>query len=103
MLASLFVVGVSTGAGVVIWGTLLQRLVPTEMIGRVASFDFFVPIAFMLASIAIADPPSLIVPAKMIFIVAGIFRRSSPWVPSPPAGCVTPSYCSPYLNRRSVR
>lgn len=72
MLAALFVVGAATGAGVVIWGTLLQRLVPLDMIGRVASLDFFVSIAFMPVSIAIAGPLSLIVPIPMIFIIAGI-------------------------------
>ena len=55
----------------VIWGTLLQRLVPPEMIGRVASLDFFVSIAFMPVSIAIAGPLSLIVPIPAIFTVAG--------------------------------
>jgi DHA3 family tetracycline resistance protein-like MFS transporter len=72
MLASLFVVGAATGAGVVIWGTLLQRLVPPEMIGRVASLDFFVSIAFMPVSIAIAGPLSLIVPIPAIFVAAGL-------------------------------
>lgn len=72
MLATLFAVGAATGAGVVIWGTLLQRLVPPEMIGRVASLDFFVSIAFMPVSIAIAGPLSLIVPIPAIFIVAGV-------------------------------
>lgn len=56
----------------VIWGTLLQRMVPLEMIGRVASLDFFVSIAFMPVSIAIAGPISLIVPTELIFIVAGL-------------------------------
>ena len=72
MLAALFVVGAATGAGVVIWGTLLQRLVPIEMIGRVASLDFFVSIAFMPVSIAIAGPLSLLVPIPVIFIIAGV-------------------------------
>ena len=49
----LFVFGVGDGVGMVIWGTLLQRLVPLDMIGRVASLDFFVSIAFMPVSIAI--------------------------------------------------
>lgn len=71
MLAALFVVGALTGAGVVIWGTLLQRLVPLDMIGRVASLDFFVSIAFMPVSIAIAGPLSLLVPIPMIFVIAG--------------------------------
>ncbi|PPF41135.1 MFS transporter [Rathayibacter sp. AY1A3] len=72
MLAALFVVGATTGAGVVIWGTLLQRLVPMDMIGRVASLDFFVSIAFLPVSITIAGPLSLIVPTETIFIVAGL-------------------------------
>lgn len=72
MLAALFIVGATTGAGVVIWGTLLQRLVPQDMIGRVASLDFFVSIAFLPVSIAIAGPLSLIVPSETIFVVAGL-------------------------------
>ncbi|MCF7552264.1 MFS transporter [Pseudonocardia sp. WMMC193] len=72
MLAALFVVGAATGACVVIWGTLLQRLVPPEMIGRVASLDFFVSIAFMPVSIAVAGPLSLIVPIEVIFVAAGV-------------------------------
>ena len=72
MLVALFIVGAATGAGVVIWGTLLQRLVPPAMIGRVASLDFFVSIAFMPVSIAIAGPLSLVVPIPIIFIVAGL-------------------------------
>ena len=72
MLSALFIVGAATGAGVVIWGTLLQRLVPLDMIGRVASLDFFVSIAFMPVSIAIAGPLSLLVPIPVIFVIAGI-------------------------------
>lgn len=72
MLSALFIVGAATGAGVVIWGTLLQRLVPLDMIGRVASLDFFVSIAFMPVSIAIAGPLSLLLPIPVIFIIAGI-------------------------------
>lgn len=71
MLSALFIVGAATGAGVVIWGTLLQRLVPLDMIGRVASLDFFVSIAFMPVSIAIAGPLSLLVPIPVIFVIAG--------------------------------
>lgn len=72
MLGALFLVGATTGAGVVVWGTLLQRLVPLDMIGRVASLDFFVSIAFMPVSIAIAGPLSLLVPIPTIFVIAGV-------------------------------
>jgi len=39
----------------VIWGTLLQRRVPAAMLGRVSSLDFFVSLALMPVSMAIAS------------------------------------------------
>jgi DHA3 family tetracycline resistance protein-like MFS transporter len=67
-----FVVGVTDGAGMVIWGTLLQRRVPTAMLGRVSSLDFFVSLAFMPVSFAIVGPLSKVVSMEVIFIVAGV-------------------------------
>lgn len=72
MAVATFVVGVTDGAGMVIWGTLLQRRVPTEMLGRVSSLDFFVSLAFMPLSFAIVGPLSKVVPMQTIFLVAGI-------------------------------
>jgi len=72
MLIALFVVGVAAGAGMVIWGTLLQRRVPPAMLGRVSSLDFFVSLAFMPLSMAVAGPLSKVVPVDLIFAVAGI-------------------------------
>jgi DHA3 family tetracycline resistance protein-like MFS transporter len=72
MAAASFIVGVTDGAGMVIWGTLLQRRVPTEMLGRVSSLDFFVSLAFMPVSFAIVGPLSKVVSMQTIFLVAGI-------------------------------
>ena len=72
MLIALYVVGVADGAGMVIWGTLLQRRVPPAMLGRVSSLDFFVSLAFMPLSMAVAGPLSKVVPVDLIFAVAGI-------------------------------
>ncbi|WP_437438120.1 tetracycline efflux MFS transporter Tet(V) [Mycolicibacterium rhodesiae] len=72
MALATFVVGVTDGAGMVIWGTLLQRRVPTEMLGRVSSLDFFVSLAFMPVSFAIVGPLSKVVSMQAIFLVAGI-------------------------------
>ena len=72
MVLALFVVGVADGAGMVIWGTLLQRRVPAAMLGRVSSLDFFVSLAFMPVSMAVAGPLSKVVPVELIFAVAGI-------------------------------
>ncbi|WP_328359829.1 tetracycline efflux MFS transporter Tet(V) [Mycobacterium sp. NBC_00419] len=72
MVIALFTVGVADGVGMVIWGTLLQRRVPPEMLGRVSSLDFFVSLAFMPVSMAVAGPLSKVVPVEYIFAAAGI-------------------------------
>jgi DHA3 family tetracycline resistance protein-like MFS transporter len=72
MAVATFVIGVTDGAGMVIWGTLLQRRVPREMLGRVSSLDFFVSLAFMPVSFAIVGPLSKVVSMETIFLVAGI-------------------------------
>lgn len=72
MVVALFVVGLTDGAGMVIWGTLLQRRVPPAMLGRVSSLDFFVSLAFMPVSMAVAGPLSKVVPVQLIFTVTGI-------------------------------
>ncbi len=71
MALALFVVGLASGAGMVIWGTLLQRRVPPQMLGRVASLDFFVSLSFMPLSMAVAGPLSKVVPVQVIFAAAG--------------------------------
>ena len=71
MAAATFVIGVTDGAGMVIWGTLLQRRVPPEMLGRVSSLDFFVSLAFMPVSFAIVGPLSKVVSMETIFLAAG--------------------------------
>ncbi|MFF0903616.1 UNVERIFIED_CONTAM: MFS transporter [Kocuria sp. CPCC 205316] len=60
-------VGAGDGAGMVLWGTLLQRRVPRHMLGRVSSLDFFVSIALMPVSMAVAGPVAQVVPLPVIF------------------------------------
>lgn len=71
MAAATFIIGVTDGAGMVIWGTLLQRRVPREMLGRVSSLDFFVSLVFMPVSFAVVGPLSKVVSMQTIFLVAG--------------------------------
>lgn len=56
MVAATFTVGFAFESGTVIWGTLLQRRVPSRLLGRVSSVDLFVSIALMPASMALAGP-----------------------------------------------
>src|SRR6476619_4790584 len=72
VMMTMWSVGFTDGAGMVIWGTLLQRRVPTEMLGRVSSLDFFVSLAFMPVSFAIVGPLSKVVSMQTIFLVAGV-------------------------------
>lgn len=72
MAVATFVIGFTDGAGMVIWGTLLLRRVPTAMLGRVSSLDFFVSLSFMPVSFAIVGPLSKVVSMQTIFLVAGL-------------------------------
>lgn len=69
--AALFVFGATGGVGMVIWGTLLQRRVPPHLLGRVSSLDFFVSLALMPVSMALAGPAAEALPLWLIFLVAG--------------------------------
>ena len=68
----LVVVGITGGLGQVIWGTLLQRRVPPHMLGRVSSLDFFVSLALMPVSMALAGPLASVMPIWAIFVIAGV-------------------------------
>jgi MFS family permease len=72
MAAASFVVGVTDAAATVIWGTLLQRRVPTRLLGRVSSLDFFVSLAFMPVSMAVAGPVGEAVGIPLVFLVVGV-------------------------------
>ena len=72
LLVSCFLIGFGFSYGNVIWGTLLQRRVPRHMLGRVSSLDFFVSLALMPLSMALAGPLSEVLPLQTIFIAAGI-------------------------------
>ncbi len=72
MVLALFLVGVTFSAGSVIWGTLLQRRVPPEMLGRVSSLDFFVSSALMPVSMAVAGPVGEAIGLGPAFLIAGV-------------------------------
>jgi MFS family permease len=69
--AALFIFGATGSVGMVLWGTLLQRRVPPHLLGRVSSLDFFVSLALMPVSMALAGPAAEVLPIWLIFLVAG--------------------------------
>lgn len=70
VLVALFVVGTLSAAANVIWGTLLQRRVPPALLGRVSSLDFFVSLALMPLSMALAGPVGEAIGFKATFAIA---------------------------------
>jgi MFS family permease len=70
MAVATFLVGASYAAATVIWGTLLQRRVPAHLLGRVSSLDFFVSLAFMPVSMAVAGPVGEAIGVPLTFVVA---------------------------------
>lgn len=72
VVAAAFVLGAFFAAPMVLWGTLLQRRVPPALLGRVASLDFFVSIALMPVSMAVAGPVSSAIGLRATFLIAGI-------------------------------
>ena len=72
MLVAGAVMGATFQAGMVIWGTLLQRRVPPALLGRIASLDFFVSLSFMPLSMALAGPVSELIGLTPTFLLAGL-------------------------------
>ena len=66
------VMGAVFQAGMVIWGTLLQRRVPPALLGRVSSLDFFVSLSFMPLSMALAGTVSEVIGLTTTFLLAGL-------------------------------
>jgi MFS family permease len=72
MVIALFICGFIFSGAQVLWGTLLQRRVPHALLGRVSSLDFFVSLALMPVSMAIAGPLGEAVGIAPAFLFAGL-------------------------------
>ncbi|TCK20353.1 MFS transporter [Pseudonocardia endophytica] len=72
MAAAAFVVGLTNAGAGVVWGTLLQRRVPEHLLGRVSSLDFFVSLALMPVSMALAGPAGVAIGIPATFLVAAV-------------------------------
>ncbi|WP_394552624.1 MFS transporter [Agromyces sp. MMS24-JH15] len=70
MAVASFTVGLLFDGAQVLWGTLLQRRVPPAMLGRVSSLDFFVSLALMPVSMAVAGPVGEVIGIAPAFFIA---------------------------------
>jgi hypothetical protein len=56
----------------VVWGTLVQTLVPGELLGRVTSLDWFVSTSLVPVSFALTGPVSAGLGAQTTLVAAGV-------------------------------
>ncbi|SMH46816.1 Predicted arabinose efflux permease, MFS family [Rathayibacter oskolensis] len=75
--AILFVDGVTGSAAQVLWGTLLQQRVPPALLGRVSSLDFFVSLALMPVSMAVAGPVGEAFGLAPTFAIVGLLAAAA--------------------------
>jgi MFS family permease len=60
------------GAGLIVWVTLMQRVVPTELLGRVKSLDWLVSNGFVPISFALTGPAAAWLGAEPVLIIGGV-------------------------------
>jgi DHA3 family tetracycline resistance protein-like MFS transporter len=67
-----FVEGGCFAVGMIVWGTLLHRLVPGELLGRVEGFDWLVSVALVPVSFALTGPVAELIGTKETLVAAGV-------------------------------
>ncbi len=72
MLVSAVMNGAFSGL-IVVWYTLMQRLVPSELLGRVTSVDWMISLALVPVSFAITGPVAGAIGARRTVAIAGTF------------------------------
>lgn len=59
-------------SGLVVWATLMHRLVPTRLLGRVTSLDWMISTAFVPLSFALTGPVSGAIGVRATFFWGGV-------------------------------
>jgi len=71
-MAACFVFNALESAGTIVWITTKQRLVPSHLLGRISSFDWFISIGLLPVSYALTGPVSAALGARPTLIWAGV-------------------------------
>jgi Transmembrane secretion effector len=72
LMGFMFVESALFTSGIVIWGTLMQTHVPGELLGRVASLDWFVSTSLVPISFALTGPVSGAIGVQSTLVLAGV-------------------------------
>jgi hypothetical protein len=71
-MASSFVQQALFASGLIVWGTLIQTLVPTRLLGRVTSLDWLVSTSLVPISFALTGPVAAAIGAEATLAGAGV-------------------------------
>ncbi len=71
-MAACFAFNALESAGLIVWTTTKQRLVPGRLLGRVSSFDWFISIGLVPFSYALTGPVAGAVGARATLVGAGV-------------------------------
>ena len=71
-MAACFAFNALEGAGTIVWATTKGRLVPSRLLGRVSSFDWFISIALVPASYAFTGPVAVAFGAQETLVGAAL-------------------------------
>ena len=66
------IAGACFAVGLVAWGTIMQSLVPAELLGRVSSLDWMISLSLLPVSFALVGPVSGLLGARTTLIAAGV-------------------------------
>jgi hypothetical protein len=76
-MASSFVQQALFASGLIVWGTLLQSLVPVRLLGRVTSLDWLVSTSLVPISFALTGPVAAAVGAEATLAGAGVIASAA--------------------------
>ena len=72
VMAFAFVFNALESAGLIVWITTKQRLVPGRLLGRVSSFDWFISIGLVPLSFLFVGPVAAVLGPRTTLVVAGL-------------------------------
>jgi hypothetical protein len=77
LMAVSFVDGALATAGLIVWGTLVQTLVPAGLLGRVTSLDWLVSTSLVPVSFALTGPIAAGIGVQTTFVAGGIIAATA--------------------------
>jgi Transmembrane secretion effector len=76
-MASSFAQQALFASGLIVWGTLIQTLVPVRLLGRVTSLDWFVSTSLVPVSFALTGPVAAAIGAEATLAGAGVIAAAA--------------------------